>query len=61
MEDLIELVLRMRNAQKEYFRARKNGDQIQAGISLSESKRLEGQVDKFIQQYKADKGQPKLF
>lgn len=61
MEDLIELILKMRNAQKDFFRYRKNGDQIQAGISLSESKRLEGQVDKFIQQYKAEKVQPKLF
>ena len=61
MNELIDLVSQMRNAQSAYFRARKNGDHVQAGISMSESKRLESQVDKFIMQYKAEKVQPKLF
>lgn len=61
MNDFINLVSQMRNAQLSYFGARKKKDDAASAVALVESKKLERQVDDFIQQYKAEKMQPKLF
>jgi len=61
MEEFINLVLQMRNAQKEYFLARKKKDDRKSAIALVDSKSFERQVDDFIEKYKSDKRQAKLF
>lgn len=55
--DFFDLVARMRDKQKEYFRTR-------SGFVLKESKQLEKQVDEEIKRVKdiiRDKQEPKLF
>lgn len=61
MNEFIDLVARMRNAQSAFFRARKSGNDTQASMALIESKKLERQVDDFVEKFKAEKQQPKLF
>lgn len=56
-EDFIELVAKMRESQKEYFRGR-------MGRDLEKAKKLESEVDKRIKAYREkqlDLLQPKLF
>lgn len=56
-KDFFDLVARMRDKQKEYFRTR-------SGSVLKESKQLEKQVDEEIKRVKdiiRDKQEPKLF
>lgn len=61
MDEFINLVLQMRNAQKDYFLSRKKKNDVKAAIALTDSKSLERQVDDFIEKYKEDKRQTKLF
>lgn len=51
----------MRDAQKNYFRARRAQDSTQADHWLIVSKRLEREVDAIIDSHQKEKVQPKLF
>lgn len=61
MNEFVDLVAQMRNAQNAYFRARKTGHSVSSRLALLESKKMERQVDDFIDKFRADKMQPKLF
>ncbi|HTJ52588.1 MAG TPA: hypothetical protein VL443_24200 [Cyclobacteriaceae bacterium] len=61
MDEFIKLAEEMRDAQKNYFKARRNHDDEKSQYYLALSKRLEGEFDAFILKYKKDKEQPKLF
>lgn len=53
-KDFIDLVCRMRSAQKQYFRTRSYGD-------LDESKKLERQVDQALRDFSNPNDQLSLF
>ena len=59
--EFITLVTRMREAQENYFKARRKTDFSESPYWLTQSKMLERQVDDFIVKYNNDKAQPKLF
>lgn len=61
MEQFITLTEKMRDAQKNYFRARRQQNQKAADEYLNESRSLERQVDEWIEKYKQGKTQPSLF
>ena len=53
-QQFIDLVCRMRSAQKQYFRTRSYGD-------LDESKKLEREVDQALRNFSNPNNQPNLF
>lgn len=52
LQDFIKLVESMRQAQENYFRARRSKDHNKAQEALQESKALEAKVDAAINNYK---------
>lgn len=52
--DIVDLVEKMRHAQREYFRTR-------SAAALDNSKRLERQVDEWLKKFRVDDGQKELF
>lgn len=52
--DIVDLVEKMRHAQREYFRTR-------SAAALDNSKRLERQVDEWLKKFRGDDGQKELF
>lgn len=61
MDKFITLAESMRNAQKNYFKARRAHDDEKSQHFLVESKKLEREFDAFIENYKKEKVEPKLF
>ena len=61
MDEFIKKVKEMREAQVSYFRARRQQNTADADHFLLVSKKMEREVDEFIQKHEQDKVQPKLF
>lgn len=61
MDEFVNLVEKMREAQRNYFRARRQQRSSDSDHFLIESKRYEREVDELIEKFKQDKAKPKLF
>jgi hypothetical protein len=61
MEEFIDLVKKMRDAQTHYFAARRAGNKQEAETYLIQSKMHEREVDLWIEEYDNHKSQLKLF
>jgi hypothetical protein len=60
LNNFVKKVKDMRDAQANYFAARKKQDQEQSNLWFYKTKACERDVDKFIESYERDKAQPQL-